>query len=92
MLVIEPLGILYKYNKKEENIFIYPYAEDFLSELSEYFHIILWTHVDKEESMLNFMGCLEYKNIEIPFILDKEFMRYRKAKLNKDLSNIGGGE
>lgn len=42
--------------------------------------------------MLNFMGCLENQNIEIPFILDKEHMRYRKAKLIKDISKIGGGE
>lgn len=59
--------------------------------MSKIFHIVLFTHCDKDESLLNFIGSIENKNVEISYILDRDFMSHWKAKLIKDIKKIGGG-
>ena len=89
LLLLEPIGILYKYNKKEEYLLVDPQSSNFLQELGKQFEIVFFTSTNKESSLLNFMGFLD--KLEIMGILDKSNMTYKGAKRIKDLSKIGGG-
>ena len=57
--------------------------------MNNYFDILLFTHTDKDESLLNFLGVLD--KAEILGILDRHFMTYRKAMPVKEISKVGGG-
>lgn len=50
---------------------------------------MLFTHADKDSSLLNFLGILD--KAEILAVLDRHYMTYLTAKPVKDISKIGGG-
>lgn len=51
--------------------------------MAENFDIVFFTCMDKEESLLNFLGVLD--QAQILGVLDKNYLSFRKAKPVKDI-------